>query len=1644
MATTYEGVTYNYTIKSGTETDVIITGTTSGTALNGSIMIPSTFTVSGTTYTVKEIGENAFRDTLITSVTIPASVTSIGTAAFDRCFSLTSLTFDDIQNSVLATIDVAAFQSAPINTSIAIPASVISIGYAAFNQCTQIPSITFAANSLLETIGDYAFTATAITSIIIPASVTAIGATVFQQTALTSITIPASVTSIGYHAFWMAASLTTVTFATGSTLATIGNGAFQDSGLTSIEIPASVTAIGNNAFYSATSLDTVTFATGSTLATIGNGAFRQTVIRSIEIPASVTSIGDIAFYMCASLDTVTFATGSTLATIGSSAFQQSGLTSIEIPASVISIGVAAFYTTSLTSVTFATNSTLATIGAQAFQYVAITSIAIPASVTSIGYQAFYLCASLATVTFAPGSLLKTIQGEAFRGTAITSIAFGALVTSIASDTFRECNSLATVSLWSSTANATGVAFGADQSLFGSPATTDWTRLGTTINGVGVFTADDWTEAGSPAEFTIDGFSSIGDRALRGNTWTVTHVVIGVSVDSIGVYAFSGCQGLKIVYIPPSVTSIGEYAFLSCTQLRSVTIPGLVASISVYTFYGCVKLASVAMSAAVTSIGEMAFANCGFVSVTIPEAITSIGDSAFYFCRKLVSVTIPKSVISIGAGAFLDCPLLATVSLWSTTAEATGVTFGADQSFFQSPATTDWVSLGTNINGAGVFTVDDWTGAGSPTQFAITGFTSIGASALLGKTTVTYVSIGASVTSIGSGAFANNSNLGAVRIETGSQLGSIQSDAFTATGLTTVYMGNTLVPELDAFSHVPGPFYGATNVTIIRPNPYADRGGIITFYTTSGETLTNATAYIRASGSTSAMIIGYGAIGDSAFENATGLLNVTIGPNVHTIGVRAFAGCIGLVSIHIPTTINIIGSYAFYRSGLTAANIPESIQTISSNAFASCSRLTSVFFDGVSLCTIIGSSAFDGANLTTPLSLPPSIVTIGARAFANNANLTTVNISSTSRIEHFESDAFVGCSGMTVHTHNIHTSDGLVTSSPSVGSVAFYGATTVTILQIPVEFRGTGVLGGVAASLLYTGATNVSVIGYTSIGNNAFYEATTVVSVNLSDSITTIGQASFAYSRQLTSVNTSIYSQLHTIGSTAFYGAISLVSFRLPPRVTSIEQNAFLNSGLSTLSMYLVTLTALELTPGPGQLVRGKEQVEVVILANIINSGTLVGDDVMIFEGPGTLDNAASQMLVADSVSSVIIKGYSHIADYAFYGATQLKTINLDDSVISIGQNAFLNSGLTTVYVNITNGIQLRSPSTPTGTVLFYGASNISIYRNPPPIPPPPLPPSADVNMDLYTLQGGRTYRCVDRFIFDDGGAGAIARKEEVLRHTEHNVSVTKAQNYVNMVTGRGMFKNTPFASQTTYSNPNSHNLIRVNADNEIINTVYPVLLPDTQTHVPSIEQPIGGNAFIPHPMNTATGSATTHILKTTKGVDRTTVVIPFRSSIDPSQSATTVSRPSPAVVGSAQTGPPPSTVVVGGTLLANRVFDPSVSIASQVQLTYRIREPVFVDNFTANVFDIVSVNEFSPTEVAAAEGAAYRIAYPNMSSWDIQQLTQSYMFNPLFAAREYGPFVRSAVYVDPVKGFIDGNVGGTFGDKTYRFVDFTDLFTSTS
>ena len=297
------------------------------------------------------IGAYAFAScTSLTSLSLVGSFQTIGDSAFVNC-GMTSLTID----ATITSIEKYAFSSRFL-TSLSLTGNVQKIGDYAFANCTSLTSLSLTGN--VQKIGDHAFdSCSSLNTVTFPKSPTSIGSYAFDScTSLNSIEIPGTVTEIGDCAF------------------------YHCSGLTSVKIDEGVQSTGADMFNDCGQLTTVTFP--ESLTTIADGSFAScSNLNHVKIPARVTCIGDSAFSNCTSLSEITLQDG--VKTIGANAFFScQALTSITLPDSVTDIGRDAFwYCSQLKSITIPENVTA--IKPDTFYWCfSLKDITLPAGLTS--------------------------------------------------------------------------------------------------------------------------------------------------------------------------------------------------------------------------------------------------------------------------------------------------------------------------------------------------------------------------------------------------------------------------------------------------------------------------------------------------------------------------------------------------------------------------------------------------------------------------------------------------------------------------------------------------------------------------------------------------------------------------------------------------------------------------------------------------------------------------------------------------------------------------------------------------------------------------------------------------------------------------------------------------------------------------------------------------------------------------------------------------------------------------------------------------------------------------------------------------------------------------------------------------------------
>ena len=546
------------------------------------------------------LGENGYdapwwnSNSNITKVVIGNGITTIAPYAFRELDNLTSVT---IPNSVTE-LGVGVFTFCRNLTILTIGAGVTSIGNYAFYSCNNLKTVTSLATTppsfWTSTQGFYTFFQVPLESVSLHVPETALNAykdadvwkkfgSIQTLTALGALTewdcgtVPGTVTAI---------------LSTDGTLTISGSGAMADYVVTGSE----AAGWGSTAPWADYRSSIMHVYIDDRVTSVGGAAFIGcSNLVYVRIPNSVTSIKNHAFYECTSLKSIKIPEG--VISIGSYTFMGSGLTSVTIPNSV----------TSLTDNTFR-------------NCVNLTSVTIGTGVTSIVREMFFGCTSLTSV-ISLAEVPPNINGNAFRGVDVASIAL--YVPHAALDAYRSAD------IWKD--------FGSIQAVGAGGALTEW--------DCGAVPGTVTATLGADGTLTVSGAGAMADYALTepspglwGSTapWetyrsSITGVVIGDGVTSVGGNTFINCKNLTSISISNSVTSLEERAFHSCKNLTSATIPN---SVSV--------------------IGVAAFENTGLTSVTIGRGVTDIRREAFTMCDNLTSVTslnIVPPILGNGRAAF---------------------------------------------------------------------------------------------------------------------------------------------------------------------------------------------------------------------------------------------------------------------------------------------------------------------------------------------------------------------------------------------------------------------------------------------------------------------------------------------------------------------------------------------------------------------------------------------------------------------------------------------------------------------------------------------------------------------------------------------------------------------------------------------------------------------------------------------------------------------------------------------------------------------------------------------------------------------------------------------------------------------------------
>lgn len=484
-------------------------------------------------------------------------------------------------------------------------------------------------------------TATLTGNLVLPAvfndkAVTVIAENAFKGTAIESVTIPESVTAIKANAFYGCTKLSTVIFDGESQLKTIEQSAFASSvklstfGATSTAasvfvLPESVTTIQNNAFFGC-NLKAVTLS--DNLTTLGTGVFANN--------QNLTAFSADSQYFKGG----SFLTNADQTVIYAFAYACQGADSVNID-------------------------TATEIADYAFAYAnKITSLTLGSQVQKIGKQAFANCYTLTEITQNNENSLNTVSDGAFLAcSGIKTFYIGKNLTSLALSAFEGCIGISFYKVHSD--NPSYGTYGdnlytKDKTVFLLYAPSNENPI-CTLHAYTAVIAEGAFQYGNVEQVIKQGDDSVtitvGDKAFY-HCPQLRVIDFWDKITTIGNRAFEYCTMLDNAVLGNSLTSLGEYAFYYCEKLSSVNISAdcSLKTISQFAFANS-GLTSFNAKSKIEAIQQNAFAACPYLSTLFLEGVKTIAFSAFASCEKLTSVEIPLSLVSIEGGAFKSCNAL---------------------------------------------------------------------------------------------------------------------------------------------------------------------------------------------------------------------------------------------------------------------------------------------------------------------------------------------------------------------------------------------------------------------------------------------------------------------------------------------------------------------------------------------------------------------------------------------------------------------------------------------------------------------------------------------------------------------------------------------------------------------------------------------------------------------------------------------------------------------------------------------------------------------------------------------------------------------------------------------------------------------------
>lgn len=1220
-----------------------------------------------------EIGKQAFAGcSSIVSLRLSGTITKINDSAFSKLTTLANVKFNDNGEAGTTELGSSVFSGCTNLVEVSTAKNVGIIGSSAFSGCIKLMRLNLAEG--LQIIKSGAFSGCARLEGALPEGVSekyssASGAKVMLPNEKAVLEIPGTVTAIEDSAFASCYSadetlqadgekepsdykigIKAVHIAGNPAGTTIGASAFAGcQNLTKLTLGEGVTGLGDSALKD-TRLEEITIPSTFETGTAKNSPFTSgenstlrkvtfadgiqvipqyflsniTTLTKIEIPASVQKIGDHAFADCSNLTAVTFKepADSKLTTIDTSAFEGCSLmTLFKLPEGVTTINASAFKDCKKISLTDLPTG-LITIGNAAFENCTMLRVGELPAITALGTAAFKNCVNLPFLSVDTSNLAE-INATAFEGcTGLRSVQINGgekKQTTIADGAFATCNSLK----WLDIENVKSI---------GKNAFAKLPFSALEINQVDTIGESAFASCDKLENPVIQNVKTIGASAFAGSgAQTDDNKVLLDSIQNVGSRAFEGCQftsadirdlekvttytdpETKIEYSPFAKSSIKKVefsdetkntvctkAFKNVTSLQSVELAycftyGNISTIDASAFEGCVNLTDINLSDKLTTINGLAFYNTGLTEITVPASLTKIttASAAGKNVGPFAGGVLRKVTFADGVTKSLQGMFMGTTSLEEVVLPKSLKTI--DQNAFKDCSSLKKLSVGKS-GGENVLDTVETINAG-----AFNGCSSL--------ETLTLKNVAKIDSSDTNRTFGGCTSLKKVSV----------------TGVTTT--DNTGKTTLST----------TIGTSAFKDNKALKEINLDTIKTVSQEAF-------RGCG-----------VADDGTDPATLTLN-----NVNAIGSLAFYGC-GFKAVQIPRQLTSVATgkidgveYGPFAGGkLETVSFGTLINTIPDNLCMNTTSLQKIELQSVkaSLRTI-GKNAFKGCTSVEEVTIPKGILTVSNSAFEGCSGLTDVTIAAKT----INAKAFAECKNLKAvkMEEGVTTIQGMAFANTQISAVTI--PSTLTTAGTTKE--GTIEKGPFAGTMIATvhGQTEDSteaqegatILPETKkIPDNLFLDCTSIIDVQIPETVTEIGQKAFKDASSVENVTFAVNTEtgkvkgVEKIGISAFDGCSSLQELVLPETVTEVLQGAFANEG-------------------------------ALVKADMSRAASLKKWDKESFKG----DTALAEVVLPTA------GGITAIPDGAFAGCTSLtgENLKIPKNIVTITANAFKESGLKKLYI----------------------------------------------------------------------------------------------------------------------------------------------------------------------------------------------------------------------------------------------------------------------------------------------------------------------------------------------------------------------------